>query len=58
MCRPTEADLLRALPLVAASERVAGRARALGFGRVAVAQGPQPAALVDAALAYASGSMR
>ena len=50
--------LLRGLPLVAASERLAAHARALGFARVCVAPGPQPDVLVAAARAQASGSMR
>jgi uroporphyrinogen-III synthase len=49
---------LRGLPLVVASGRLATHARALGFAQVAVAQGPQPAALVAAASVQASGSMR
>ena len=53
-----DAARLRAMALVVASTRMADLAQALGFARVAVASGPQPEALVAAACALASGSMR
>jgi uroporphyrinogen-III synthase len=54
---PELAQRLRGLPLVVASERGAAHARALGFTRIGLAQGPGPEALVAAAAALASGSM-
>ncbi|GAB3345513.1 uroporphyrinogen-III synthase [Marilutibacter aestuarii] len=41
---------LCALPAVASSARLAAKAREAGFGTVAIAAGPRPAALVEAAL--------
>lgn len=46
---PDLAARLRGLAVVAASERLCALARALGFGRVALAAGPRPADLVAAA---------
>jgi uroporphyrinogen-III synthase len=43
------ADRFRALPVIAASERLAEAARESGFSRVVLADGPRPAQLVKAA---------
>jgi uroporphyrinogen-III synthase len=48
-CPPTLRDGLLALPVIAASPRLASIAQAAGFGRVLIAASARPAALVDAA---------
>lgn len=47
-----------ALPVVAASERLADAARDAGFARVVLADGPRPGQLVKAACTFRPGSIR
>ena len=51
-------DRFRALPVVAASGRLANAAREAGFARVVLAAGPRPAQLVKAACIFRPGGFR